>query len=409
MAKQQYVSVNQAIGRSGYAKYIAEHLSNEDNLKKIQALVRELSGLFQQLSQVTKTLEADAKRDRRIGYLARTAGQANDSLSVSLNKSRSYQYTASQNTTAQQLIKRIFLLEHKILDTMTNGATKTAEYVIYYNGKNKGEVRRGVIAAKDVYSSDALAVDKEGNVILKQTVTQLNKFKESTINAQGKKVSNLTEVPEYQEIAKIIAAYLTSISEQYNNILAQARETHLGFSRDRMHDALRQVNSEGESVETYMRNVYARYINAIDSGQVNIRISGLINRGHLVEAYENLLRYKKENADNSSSPSYVHFLQMSLGNDPWYIGGDVGGAQVKSFMDNASSRQVASLNSIMELGRRLIQLVTKYEKTMSAIKKQEKKFTDKINANNSVQNKLDNFYEEEINMLVQELTGMLTK
>jgi hypothetical protein len=52
------------------------------------------------------------------------------------------------------------LLEHKILDKLTGDASKTAEYVIYYNGKNKGEVRRGTISAEDLYESDALTVDQ---------------------------------------------------------------------------------------------------------------------------------------------------------------------------------------------------------------------------------------------------------
>jgi hypothetical protein len=103
-----------------------------------------------------------------------------------------------------------------------------------------------------------------------------------------------------------------------------------------MHDALRQVNSEGESVEKYMRNVYARYINALTAGETNVIISGLINRGHLVEAYERLLRHKK--SKDGESRSYVSFLAESLGNDPWYIGGDINHVQVKSFLDNASSR-----------------------------------------------------------------------
>jgi hypothetical protein len=115
-----------------------------------------------------------------------------------------------------------------------------------------------------------------------------------------------------------------------------------------MHDALRQVNSEGESVEKYMRNVYARYINALTARETNVIISGLINRGHLVEAYERLLRH------NGEPRSYVYFLAQSLGNDPWYIKGDVDQVQVKSFLDNAPSRQIASLNSIIELGRRLM-------------------------------------------------------
>ena len=316
---------------------------------------------------------------------------------MQLGRKKSFQYNAKTNATAQLIIKNIFQLEHQILDEMTQGATRTTEYVIYYTGKSQNEINRGIIKAKDLYASNALSVDREGNVILKQTVTQLKKFQQINI-------SNIANIPEYQEIAKIITAYLTSISEQYQNILNTARETHLGFNRDRMHDALRQVNSEGESVENYMRNVYARYINAVDQGMVNIKISGLLNRGHLVEAYERLLRLKTEqNADQPFQTTYLALLQESLGNDPWYIGGDVGSAQVKSFLDNAYSRQVASLNSILELGRRLIQLVTAYDKTMASIKRQEDKFKTKM-VSNGAQTKLDNLYEEEIEFLLKEFS-----
>lgn len=407
MAKQRYVSVNQAIGRSGYAQKIIDYLGNKKNEKTIQGMVLKLSGLIQNLELVKKTLEQDENRNRRIEYLARFAGDVNSQLSNQLNNSHRYQHTISQTATAQQLIKEIFLLEHKILDKLTGDATKTAEYVIYYNGKNKGEVRRGTISAKHLYESDALAVDAQGNVILKQTVTQLNKFKEYSVTKNGQKNPiDLAKVPEYQEIAKIITAYFTSISEQYQDILKQAKAAHLGFSRDRMHDALRQVNSEGESVEKYMRNVYARYINALTAGETNVTISGLLNRGHLVEAYERLLRHKK--STDGDSPSYVYFLSKSLGNDPWYIGGDIDNVQVKSFLDNASSRQVASLNSIIELGRRLMQLVTKYEKTIAGIQKYAPRVAKEIDKDGVIQNKIDNFYEEEVNALVKEFTQMLT-
>jgi hypothetical protein len=83
-----------------------------------------------------------------------------------------------------------------------------------------------------------------------------------------------------------------------------------------------------------------------------INIPSAINRGHLMEAYSRLLREEEGTyGDSRSGIDFFRLVADSLGNDPWYISGDVKNTQVKSYLDNASYRNVASLESILQLAR----------------------------------------------------------
>ena len=70
-----------------------------------------------------------------------------------------------------------------------------------------------------------------------------------------------------------------------------------------------------------------------------------------------------------TAPSPYEALKQSLGDDPWYIAGDVGDVQVKTFFDK-QDRRVASYNSIISLGYTLISIIKNTAKAASDILRQ---------------------------------------
>ena len=92
-----------------------------------------------------------------------------------------------------------------------------------------------------------------------------------------------------------------------------------------------------------------------------------LNRGHFVEAYERVRQSRT--ATGVPQIGYYQALKDSLGDDPWYIGGDVNQTQVKSFFDN-NDRRIASFDSIIKLGKTLVQLVTIGKDALVSIQKQ---------------------------------------
>jgi len=52
-------------------------------------------------------------------------------------------------------------MEHELLDTLTDGATTTADYAIYYYGEASGgkHIMSSRIVASDLYASDYLQVN----------------------------------------------------------------------------------------------------------------------------------------------------------------------------------------------------------------------------------------------------------
>jgi hypothetical protein len=59
-------------------------------------------------------------------------------------------------------------MEHELLDTLTDGATTTADYAIYYYGETTGgkHIMSSRIVASDLYSSDYLQISNQGNLML---------------------------------------------------------------------------------------------------------------------------------------------------------------------------------------------------------------------------------------------------
>ena len=358
---QKFVSVNQALIRSGMVDKIKTTLADPQRLSALQAKGRKLAALFETLSNATKVLGDQAitsSHANALSKLGTTANRINTSLSAQLSMNKARMNKSATNQIIATTLKKIFILEHEILDEMTNQATATTDYDIYYTStRHSTEVMRGRIKAKDLYNSKHVGVDGAGNIVLKASVLQ--QFRENP-NSNTQRVD--TDAA-YQELAAIIAAYVGSLSSQYQMLLRDARARHIGGHQDNIHDALRSLLVEsdvGQEITTYAQQVYARYINQ----QGEAGLFGLINRGHLAEAYSNYLNLDQE---SRSSANYLELLKQSLGNDPWYIGGDVGSIQVKSFLDNASQRQIASLNSIISLGRKLLNILNNHVKELSNI------------------------------------------
>ena len=56
-----------------------------------------------------------------------------------------------------------------------------------------------------------------------------------------------------------------------------------------------------------------------------------------------------------------------MGNDPWYIAGDVGDTQVKAFFDK-NDRAIASYSSIIALGQTLLGIIRSTKEAIQDIK-----------------------------------------
>lgn len=402
MAQSQYVSVNQALRDSGLLEEIKKNLSNPESLRAIQKKARELAGLIEQLGLELSKRENSARFEQHRGKLLslaeKVATKANKSLTEQLGESRTYKSNKRADDIIASLLKRIFILEHTILDMMTSHMSETTEYAIYYSGKYSGTVARGTISAKDLYKSEYVEVSKEGDIILKRAVIN-SKYFQADMDSDGKSLKDLTKTEEYKEFAKIAAQFISYINQQYDDLNTKARRTHLGKLLDTRFDGLRALSQSGDlsdALVTEMEQRYLRYMN--QRGEVPI--SPLINMGHLTEAFEHFLQNGR--GRNMTTASYISFLRASLNNDPWYITGDVNSTQVKSFLDNASSRQIASLNSIIELGRRLLQLVTKTTTTLKRIegKKVEKKVSvDTKDADVKINDDIEQLIEDMFNRL----------
>lgn len=403
MAQSQYVSVNQALRDSGLLEEIKRNLSNPESLRAIQKKARELAGLLEQLGLELQRKENaqrfESHRSKLLSLTNNVATKASASLTAQLGESRKYRSNKRSGDKIAFLLKRIFVLEHTILDMMTNHMTETTEYAIYYSGKYSGTVARGTISAKDLYKSEYIGVNKEGDIILKRSVIH-SKYFQVDMNEDGNAPKDLTKMEEYKEFARIAAQFISYINQQYNDLKSKSRRQHLGRILDKRHDGFRALNkSEGlsEALTTEMEQRYLRYMN--QRGEAPI--SPLINMGHLTEAFENFLQNGQ--GQTMTLASYLSFLRASLNNDPWYITGDVNSTQVKSFLDNASSRQVASLNSIIELGRRLLQLVTKTTTTLKRI--EGKKVENEVSINTK---DADVKINDDIEQLILDMLNRLT-
>lgn len=208
------------------------------------------------------------------------------------------------------------------------------------------------IVASDLYASDYLQVNNQGNLMLSQQVTQAKELLKDTEDLS----QNEQALKDLDELVKTMMAFFRELSSEYNKIKAEATKKHLGYEKDRIHDVLLEMQKNNEIKETFNERVNRMREFLFAGGKIGL--GGRINRGHIVEAYRHLQQARQ----NGDSISYYKALQLALNDDPWYIGGDVGSTQVKAFFDK-NDRQIATYSSIVSLGHKLVNMIKNVAKT----------------------------------------------
>lgn len=315
----RYISVNQAIARSRMAEEILKTLQNPEELTQLQIKGRKLASLFEALSQSVTALSEESKIEEhqntilnsltQIQSIGKTASSMNENLSRQLQMKKMVLRKKTDSKQINKTIKDIFILEHDILDRMTGGATKTSEYAIYYSSKNKGnnEIYRGTVDAKKLYKSQYVATDKEGNIILKRSIVENQKLMKLWTDEKTKKVNNVAESEHYKNMAKIITAYNVTLQAQYQDLRAIASNIHLGLERDNKLDVLQTMVEGSNELQNFAMEIYQRYRGVANK----VNFFSIINRGHLVEAFERFLTLPDD--QQMHYESYLDLLKQSLG------------------------------------------------------------------------------------------------
>lgn len=244
-------------------------------------------------------------------------------------------------------------------------------YVIYFYGKKNSEggleIIRGEIPANSDTIKNSLFVDSQGNINLRASIT------ETIMKTQECSKVVINNDPTYQEdmngLIKEAGSFYNDIVRKVSSLLRESKSNHLGNDKDSKLDAANSALSQQVDVEAIIKKHQNElrqqlYANERYEGQER----NYINRGFLGEAFERLYQAHKEVNPKEPTIDYATALKESLGNDPWYIIGDLKTRQVKTIFDN-KSRQVASFDS-------LAQLLKNQEKILTNIIKGEKESTD---------------------------------
>lgn len=366
------VSVEEALTRSGIIDAIVEHLSTMSDMER-QALEKDGDVLEQHLKTIT-TLKSQISQEIKL-------------TKEYLRKSTQLKKVSSQTEYARKLVEQnilldshqkqinneilaAFKLEHKILDTMSDGKTKTASYAIYFYGSQSGEIIRGEIKSEDLYDSKYLFVDNKGNIKISAQIIKAEKsFMQTTSSMKDGSLStdawDMNLAADLEALTKETYTFLKVIQDKYKDIKALASDIHLGLARDALYDTSRQTTEDAHEIFNLIQEKSISMYNYFFYKKEQ-RPPGRLNRGHLAEAYERILQARMA---GKTAPSPYEALKQSLGDDPWYIAGDVGDVQVKTFFDK-QDRRVASYSSIISLGYTLISIIKNTAKAASDILRQ---------------------------------------
>lgn len=262
------------------------------------------------------------------------------------------------NAQAKQeaIIKEIFLLIHNILDFLSKGQTATKTYAIYYNTddqREKGEFIRREVSSKTLYNSSALTVLSSGIVLKRSSLSELF-GKLNTLEQQFGSFSIHSTSGVYQKLVEEAIKEMITIFDEMDKeiqwLRGEAKKQHLGEDRWKRYMYLRDLKNWNEKGQ----EIYKKYMLKSQYGSLR-RAS--FSRGHIGEAYERYLQH--------GGTDYGSLFKESLGNLPWYAGGDIDDIQVKTLFTNTSQSgkeydpqvQIASMQSILGLTYELILLL----------------------------------------------------
>lgn len=382
MAKQKNffgVSVEEALTRSGVLDSIIEYLQNITSsqlteLHKNNAVLKQNIVLIEDKKETIKKQSSLLKQCLKSLKLVKRESTQNSYVL----KIEQYSNSLSQlKNEINKLIKETFILEHQMLDEISGGITKTATYAIYFYGKEnpqtkKKEIIRGEIKAEDLYNSEQLSkylyIDSKGSLKLSAQIIKVEQnFEKISKSTISENVYDPNLAVDLEGLAKETYIFFQDIQEKYLTVKSESVKKHLGNARDAVFDASKAVQDSKEEVLTFIREKQQAMYNYLFLDN-KLKPKGRINKGHLAEAYERIL---KARLSGKEVPSYYNALQASLGDDPWYISGDVGDTQVKSFFDN-NDRRIASYSSIISLGKNLSNLIDDVEKSSQEIREKGK-------------------------------------
>lgn len=401
-----WVSVEQALTDSGIFQDFENKIAalSEENIEQLTGYLNELNRYKEYLDQTGKNFSTQTKitqRERKLAYTQQMLDQNNQDWAAMANLTGVYKTaqgfksmsTQVKNLKVQQqnlfdstqgleeFIKHglieLMNLEHEIMAALykmnffkqnigdsSKGHNPIVDtYVIYFYGdKNDNgtqEIIRGQISSTDEIFMKHLVVNSAGDIELSKSIINdmMNRQHEIIANAKDSTNRDNTYQIYMDELIKEAGTFYNDIVKKVTDILKESGQTHLGNDKDSELDAAVTALSEREFVE-----------NIIEQHQENLRqflyanegyadsSKNRINRGHLAEAFERLYQAHKDANPGEPNIDYAAAVQESLGNDPWYMQGDVGTAQVKSFFDK-SNRRVASLKSLQSLCEKLIMVL----------------------------------------------------
>lgn len=396
-----WVSVEQALTDSGLFQDFENKVSllTEENIIQLTVYLDQLKYYSKHLTLASDSISLQAqiaKKEKKLTHTQKALDSNNGDWSVVANltdvykSARSFRSMTTQvqnlkshwdeinkNSQLESFIKRelinLMQLEHDIMAALYQmnffkqnvGDAKghnpiVDEYVIYFYGDTNSdgtkEIIRGRVASDDEVLMKNLVVNSSGDIELSKSIIQdmLNMEHEVIANAKDPANTDNTYQTYMDELIKESGAFYNDIVKKVSSLLKESKGMHLGNDKDSDLDAAAIALSEKDLVdniiEEHQNNLrqFLYYDQAYDGALKN-----RINRGHFAEAFERLYQAHKDANPGEPNIDYATIVQESLGNDPWYMQGDVGTSQVKSFFDK-SNRRVASFKSLSSLCEKLI-------------------------------------------------------
>lgn len=291
----------------------------------------------------------------------------NESLSAVADAAKR---TKRNRVAFEDALKRLFVLEHQIMDFLSREATKTADYEVYFTtDATSAKVLHKTISAEELYEQDIFGRTKKG------AISNLS-ISRNLIQNLGGTVEEI-DTSEKSQWYQLAVEAIKDMQDQLKQLEALAHKIHLGDERYTRLQDLRKLlgGTFDKSPESYDNEATAKLLDfyvkmttlkvessiRIDARgnkyTTNIRPS--TNRGHIVEALTRLR--------HGVASSVGEAFRQSLGSDIWWAQGDVGQTQVKSMLGTSSSVRIASLSSIFELAGYLLDVLNGRNATMNQL------------------------------------------
>lgn len=331
------------------------------------AYVAQLQQYRDELGSLVKTIQLRSKNQqvvdqKYLNYLNEVSGIA-QAAGVDVNAWSTIQRTRRNNQQELRLLLgKLFVLEHQIMSFLTNHMSDTVNYSIYYTSDFKtGEIARITMSAEQLYEF----LDKTGWNVHKNNI----RLSYDQIQKMIADIPLETETVDFSKVARAVIESAKTELASYQKELAELEDIsakeHLGKERWKRYNALRR--NVGNATQADL--LYTKYTSGVVSAAMMAEIQNTthytsaesalrsvsgqslgVNRGHLAEAVERLI----QNPDLDVSTAVAE----SLGNLPWYYGGDVNVTQVKGIFDKRAYVQLSSLSSIVELAAELMIMLT---------------------------------------------------